>query len=135
MAVLVLTVCTAFSFPFFKTPSNKVFGFGVAASFKDTIVYFTEIQELDSAVVEKGFLKHRPAYSAQLKTYMEGGKKLKSQTCMIYFSKDSDKLKKMHDKLRKIYHKDKSTSIQNVTLSEFHFTKPENTDDNAVTVE
>lgn len=133
-AVVLFTVCSAFSFPFFKAPSHKVFGFGIAASFKDTVVYFTEIQELDSAIVDsKGFLKSRPAYSQQLKSYLEDEQKLTHQTCMIYFSKDRDKLKKMEHKLRKIYMKDKNITIQNLAPTNFHFTKPENFDDGEVT--
>lgn len=136
MAALLFMICSAFSFPFFKAPSHKVFGFGVAASFKDTVVYFTEIQELDSAIVDsKGFLKSRPAYSEQLKNFMTENMKQEHTTCMIYFAKNKESLQKTEAKLRKIYKKDKSVSVQNIALSQFHFTKPANTDDGTVTVE
>lgn len=136
MAALLFMICSAFSFPFFKAPSHKVFGFGVAASFKDTVVYFTEIQEIDSAIVDsKGFLKSRPAYSEQLKTFMNENMKQEHTTCMIYFAKDKEKLQKTEAKLRKIYKKDKSVSIQSIALSQFHFIKTANTSDESVTVE
>lgn len=136
LAALLFTVCTAFSFPFFKTPSNKVYGFGVAASFKDTVVYITEIQELDSAVIDsKGFLKGRPAYSLQLKTFMEESMKQEHQTCMIFFDRDIAKLKKAEEKLRKVYKKDKSVVIENIASAKFHFTKPEITEDETTTVQ
>ena len=135
-AVVLFTVCTAFTFPFLKAPSHKVYGFGIAASFKDTVVYFTEIQELDSAIVDsKGFLKSRPAYSQQLKSYLEDEQKLAYQTCMIYFSKDKDQLRKKENKLRKVYMKDKSIVIQNIASTAFHFTKPQDSSDEAVTVQ
>lgn len=54
---LVLTMCSAFSLK--KDHSKTVYAFGIAASFTDTVVYFTDIQILDSAKVSKeGFLTH-----------------------------------------------------------------------------
>lgn len=136
LAAVLFTLCTAFSFPFFKAPSHKVYGFGVAASFKDTVVYFTEIQELDSAIVDsKGFLKGRTAYSEELKVFMEEKMNQPHQTCMIFFAKDKERLKKAEAKLRKIYKRDKSVLLQNITLAQFHFTKPEDIDDSPVVVQ
>ena len=67
---LVLTMCSAFSLK--KDHSKTVYAFGIAASFTDTVVYFTDIQILDSAKVSKeGFLTHRDLYSYQLKNYVE----------------------------------------------------------------
>ena len=44
---LVFMVCSAFSFK--KGKGEKaVYAFGVAASFNDTVVYFTDIQVLDA---------------------------------------------------------------------------------------
>lgn len=51
-----------------KDHSKPVYAFGISASFTDTVVYFTDIQILDSAKVSKeGFLAHRELYSYQLK--------------------------------------------------------------------
>lgn len=41
---LVLTMCSAFSLK--KDHSKTVYAFGIAASFTDTVVYFTDIQIL-----------------------------------------------------------------------------------------
>ena len=43
---LVFTMCSAFSLK--KNHSKPVYAFGISASFTDTVVYFTEIQILDS---------------------------------------------------------------------------------------
>ena len=43
---LVFTMCSAFSLK--KDHSKPVYAFGISASFTDTIVYFTDIQILDS---------------------------------------------------------------------------------------
>ena len=67
---LVFTMCSAFSLK--KDHSKPVYAFGISASFTDTVVYFTDIQILDSAKVSKeGFLSHRELYSYQLKNYLE----------------------------------------------------------------
>ena len=67
---LVFTLCSAFSMK--KEKEKQVYAFGVAASFNDTIVYYTEIQMLDSVVLDKrGFLPQRELYSYQLKNYLE----------------------------------------------------------------
>ena len=44
---LVFTMCSAFSLK--KDHSKPVYAFGISASFTDTVVYFTDIQILDSA--------------------------------------------------------------------------------------
>ena len=50
----------------------KIYAFGFSASFNDSIVYFTDIQEIDSAWInEKNkFLVSRDNYSYQLKNYL-----------------------------------------------------------------
>jgi hypothetical protein len=124
MSLLLFAVCSAFSFPFLKPKSNVVYAFGVAASFKDTVVYFTDIQPLDSVKLIKGFLPNRSSYSSQLKNYLETSKQKEHQTCMIFFGKDITKLQKQEYKLNKLYRKDKITIIP-IHSSEFKFTKPE----------
>ena len=52
----------------------KVYAIGFAASFNDSIVYFTDIQEIDSAWIndKNKFLIGRDNYSYQLKNYFAG---------------------------------------------------------------
>ena len=69
---------------FSKRPKDKnkygVYLAGVSASFTDSLVYFTDVQYLDSAAVDdKGLLVGRALYSIQLKDYLEqkqNGKKI-----------------------------------------------------------
>ena len=97
---LVFTMCSAFSLK--KDHSKPVYAFGISASFTDTVVYFTDIQILDSAKVSKeGFLSHRELYSYQLKNYLEFDKGLPNRTCMIYFSENKKKLGKEHDQIER----------------------------------
>lgn len=127
LSVLIFSICSAFTFPFLKN-SHTVYAFGMAASFKDTIVYFTEIQSLDSVKLKGKFLPERGNYSYELKTYFEDKLHQKGQTCIIFFSKDKEHLRKQEKKLRNRYKKDFSAVIKNITYKDFHFTKPVDTD-------
>ena len=122
-ALLLFLVCSAFTMGGGK---KQVYAFGVSASFVDTVVYYTDIQVLDSVQLDKNsFLKGRELYSYQLKNYLENNKSLSNRTCMIYFSEDKKKLSKELNKLVSKYKKDKKTSVQLINSEDFKFTKPE----------
>lgn len=119
---LVFTLCTAFTL---KGGHKPVYAFGVAASFNDSIVYYTEIQELDSVSLDKnGFLPKRDLYSYQLKNYVEYDLKKSDYTCMIYFSESKKKLEKEAIKVKGKYKKTTMT-LQAIEPSAFMFKKPE----------
>ena len=120
---LVLTMCSAFSLK--KDHSKTVYAFGIAASFTDTVVYFTDIQILDSAKVSKeGFLTHRDLYSYQLKNYLEYDLNKPDYTCMIYFAESKTKLEKEAAKVKAKYKKT-TLSLQAIDPASFTFKKPE----------
>ena len=110
---LVFTMCSAFSL---KKGSHKpVYAFGISASFTDTVVYYTDIQLLDSVHLDKGgFLPHRELYSYQLKNFLE-----------IYFSDNKKKIDKEALKVLGKYKKNKSIVLQKIDPEKFRFTKPE----------
>lgn len=120
---LVFTLCSAFSMK--KEKEKQVYAFGVAASFNDTIVYYTEIQMLDSVVLDKrGFLPQRELYSYQLKNYLEYELAKLDYTCMIYFSENKNKLQKEASKVKGKYVKG-NLKLQSIAPSDFSFKKPE----------
>ena len=121
---LVFTMCSAFSLK--KDHSKPVYAFGISASFTDTVVYFTDIQILDSAKVSKeGFLSHRELYSYQLKNYLEDNRLQQNSTCMIYFSENKKKLEKEATKILNKYKKINRMTVSRIDSDKFHFTKPE----------
>ena len=121
---LVFTMCSAFSLK--KDHSKPVYAFGISASFTDTVVYFTDIQILDSAKVSKeGFLSHRELYSYQLKNYLEYDLKSLDYTCMIYFSENKKKLEKEAAKVKSKYKKNKTIVLMPIAPEAFRFKKPE----------
>lgn len=124
VAVVAFTLCSAFTMK--KDKEKPVYVFGIAASFNDTIVYYTEVQLLDSVLLDKdGFLPDREVYSYQLKNHIEYDLKKSNYTCMIYFSENKTKLGKEADKLKARYRKDQGLSLQAIEPSAFTFKKPE----------
>jgi len=122
--IVVFTLCTASSLKK-KDEPKVVYAFGVAASFTDTLVYYTDIQVLDSAQLTKeGFLLKRDLYSYQLKNYLVDNNLQENSTCMVYFSDKKGKLDKEASKLMEKYKKTKNVSLVRLSPEKFKFTKP-----------
>lgn len=122
--ILLLVLCSAFSL---KGKSDKtVYAFGMAASFNDTVVYYTDIQPLDSVTLDKnGFLPKREAYTYQLKNYLEYDLKKQNYTCMIYFSPNKGRLEKEAAKMKGKYRRTTDVTLQRIEPSAFAFKKPQ----------
>lgn len=109
-----------------KKGQKEVYAFGISASFTDTVVYYTNIQVLDSVQLGKNdFLPKRESYTYQLKNYLEYQRGEKNRTCMIYFSENRKKLEKEYNKILNKYKKDKTIRLNVITPEEFTFKKPE----------
>lgn len=121
--VLAFVLCSAFTM---KGKEKEVYAFGVAASFTDTVVYYTPIQRLDSVQLTKNkFLPQREMYSYQMKNYVEYNLKKENYTCMIYFSENKKKLEKEASKLMSKYKKQGGLLLQPIKQEDFSFKKPE----------
>ncbi|MDR0894508.1 MAG: hypothetical protein LBN06_04315 [Prevotellaceae bacterium] len=128
-ATLILVFMVASAFSFIKKDKDKeqvVYAYGVATSFRDTVVYITEIQVLDSAKLDKdGFLPQRNLYPYQLKNYLENKWRAADYTCTISFSKKKETLTKDLNKLQNKLKKNKDNVIIMIPSNDFKFTKPE----------
>lgn len=117
---LVLMVCTAFTL---EDNKKGMYIVGVSASFTDSLIYFTDVQFVDSVTLNsEKLLPNRSQYSEQLEDYLkmrEGGK---NRTCFIYYNKKKVSLEKMVKKMKEKYQKD-GKSILKETGSDFKFTK------------
>ena len=113
-----------------KSPKDKhkygVYITGVSASFSDSLVYFTNIQYVDSAAVDdKDLLVGRAEYSMQLKDYLESNKQLKKPHLLRLFQPEKEKiLQKEINKAEEKYQKNKSIVVLEVD-PEFIFKKAE----------
>ena len=125
-----LCVLLAVSFAFSlmaKKPKDKnkygVYVAGVSASFKDSLVYFTDIQFVDSASVNgTGFLVERQQYSQQLHDFFEHRSGEGNRTCFVLFNTKKKSLEKEVSKLKQNYKKGGNVLVRDVD-SDFKFTK------------
>lgn len=87
-----------------KSEMKKAYIFGTAVSFNDSTVYFTDIQEVDSAWFsnKSHFLISRENYSSQLREYLLG-KGETNRTCTVMYSFDRKKLEQKWNKLHARY--------------------------------
>lgn len=102
--------------------ATPIYMYGFAASFNDSTVYFTEIQEVTGAVVgeKTKFLYGRDAYSHQLKTFLQGlGEEY--PTCITAFATTRKQIEKKYLKLRKRYLNKEGRDIRYINATEFKF--------------
>lgn len=114
---------------FCKKPKDKntygIYLAGVSASFTDSLVYFTDIQLVDSAALDsKGLLIGRSQYSMQLKDYLEQHQNGKNRTCFMFFNTKKRKLEKEIYKLKQKYQKGNTLVLKDLGSS-FHFERAE----------
>jgi len=83
----------------------KMYMFGFAASFNDSIVHFTEIQAVDSVWIDAKtkFMAGRENYSYQLRDYLSEKAQMPHRTCVVFYNQDRQKLEKEYLKMKRIY--------------------------------
>lgn len=116
---IVLAVCTA------STMEKKkgMYMVGVSASFTDSLIYFTDIQFVDSVELDKDkLLPMRGQYSDQLDSYLEQVKGMENRTCFIYFDEKKDKVEKTIKKMKEKYQKDGKSILRDLG-ADFKFSK------------
>lgn len=106
--------------------AEKIYVFGYGISFKDSVAYFTGIQEIEQALLQKktGFLTYRAEFSDQLKTYLNTQLGVFHPTCAIFFSDKKSVVEKKVLRLRRQINYEKERRIQEIPLSEFQFFQP-----------
>lgn len=83
---------------------QTVYMFGLSASFNDSIVYFTPIQEVEAYIAKdkSHFLVNRDEYSSQLQNYFDNRGQL-HRTCVTIYDTDKAKLEKRYAKMKEKY--------------------------------
>ncbi|MBR1688382.1 MAG: hypothetical protein IJ710_07610 [Prevotella sp.] len=81
-----------------------VYMFGYAASFSDSVVYLTDVQEVDSAWIDgkTRFLLGRDNYSAQLREHFTE-KQMPNRVCGVIFALKRSDAEKMYLKMTRRY--------------------------------
>lgn len=117
---LVFCVCSAFTH---EEKGKGMYMVGVSASFADSLIYFTDVQFVDSvALGSDGLLPERGQYSDQLDDYLKYKQGLDNRTTFIYFNEKKAKLEKVIKKMKDKYLKDGKAQLKQVDAG-FKFTK------------
>ncbi len=109
-----------------KLRQTPIYIFGASASFNDSIVYFTNIQILDSAWIDEktDFLVGRHEYSSQLRSHFNS-KGQPARTCLVSFATNEKDIMKKYAKMRKKFKgtnkKPKNYDIREIDEEEFKF--------------
>ena len=87
-----------------KAQVPHVYLFGFSASFQDSIVYITDIQDLQGAWMDTKtkFLLGRDNYSYQLSNYLSAQGQ-PNRVCLVFFSTSKNKAEKKYLKMKKKY--------------------------------
>ena len=108
--------------------TERVYMFGFAASFNDTIVHFTEIHPVDSVVLNKKtkFLEGREGYSSQLRNYMAQQMQMPHRTCVVFYDCKLGRLQKTFLKMKRLYtpekkNKSSHNDVRTIGTDEFRF--------------
>lgn len=96
----------------------KAYMFGFIASFNDSIVFFTDIQEVDSVWVmekKKTILTGRSNYAAQLRNFFSNSFNLNNRTCVVISGTKRKDVEKKYAKLKKQY------TVKNANKYDVHY--------------
>ena len=116
--VVALTALTASA----VNKPERVYMYGFAASFNDSTVYFTSLQEIDSVYIDSKtkFLYSRDNYSYQLRDYLSvhGAE---NYTCTTVFALNRKAAEKKYAKLRKRYTQGGKYTVKDLSKTDFFF--------------
>ena len=101
--------------------TNQVYMFGFSASFKDSVIYVTDIQNVPGTWVESKnkFLLVRDEYSRQMKDYLEEKLQQEKRVCVVFYYLKKKKAEKEFLKLMKKYKK--GYEVRYVNEKDFKF--------------
>ena len=111
----------------------KAYMFGFAASFTDSIVFFTDIQEVDRVWVmhKKKILAGKSNYAYQLRNFCTDSLGFKNRTVVVVSALNRKDIEKKYAKMKKDYTVKRAGQydVHFIDASEFRFT-PVNMDNN-----
>lgn len=123
MMIMVTFTATKTSAKPIVTPKAYMFGF--IANFSDSLVYFTDIQTVDSVWYDHKtkFLMDRSTYSNQLRQYFANTLNMPHRTCIVVFALTRKEIEKKYLKLKKQYTGKYANryDVRTLNENEFHF--------------
>ena len=121
-AVILLTITSVLTIVAKNKQYPTVYMYGIAASFNDSAIYFTDIQAVDTVWLDSKtkFLINRNDYSYQLKNYFENIG-LPHRTCVVTYALKRKDIEKKFQKTRNKYVKKGTTELKSINKQEFQF--------------
>ncbi len=120
--LLLCTVCTLTVMGINEASAKRrqlshIYMFGFSASFNDSIIYFTDIQTVDSAWIDDKtlFLQGRDIYSQQLKDYFAASMQ-PNRICVVMYAPTLKEAEKKYLKMRRIYTRKSDTPYDPIQL-------------------
>ena len=108
-----------------KSETTKAYLFGFVANFTDSVVFFTDIQEIENVTIQKKtkFLKDRDSYSDQLRYYFTDKLNMPHRTCIVSFGLTRKEAEKKYVKMRKLYTEKNAGryDVRYITENDFKF--------------
>lgn len=100
----------------------EVYCFGFSASFKDSTVYFTDIQKLENVWLDTktGFILERGVYANQMRNYFNGVNQ-PDRTCVFFYAVKFKDLGKKFRKMKNKYVTGNKFDIKYLKPAEFRF--------------
>ena len=119
--LLLVVALTALGVSAKPIKTNRVYMFGFSASFKDSVIYVTDIQNVPGTWVESKnkFLLLRDEYSRQMKDYLEEKLQQEKRVCVVFYYLKKKKAEKEFLKLMKKYKK--GYEVRYVNEKDFKF--------------
>lgn len=101
---------------------QTVYMFGFSASFNDSLIYFTPVQEVEGYIAanRSHFLVNRDQYSYQLRDYFENRGQL-HRTCVTIYDVDKAKAEKKYQKMKEKYTTKSKNKFEVVYLTDTDF--------------
>jgi len=88
-----------------RMKAPKMYMFGLSASFQDSIIYMTDVQEVEGVWYDSKtkFLLGRHHYSYQLKDFLANNMQQPNRVCVVMFALTRKEAEKKFIKMRKEY--------------------------------
>lgn len=105
-----------------KPVPHRIYIFGFATSFTDSVVCQTVVQQLDSAWLdEHKFLMDRALYSLQLQYFMEHEEHVKNPVCTVFFGRNAKRVQRLWNKMQRRYKKEGELKFSVLPKDRFFF--------------
>jgi len=116
-----------------KPIKQRVYMFGAALSFTDSVAVMTDLQGVDAYIMPNGFLADRSLYTLQFNNFLVSNQMRENMTCAVFFDKNKAKAEKKFQKVRRKYRESSHLVLQSVGVDLFRFEPEEWLDSEVVT--